>query len=41
MVLLAELAVPDLIELVPDIDEELAGSLIMEARAPWFEDDEE
>ncbi|MAZ45477.1 MAG: transcription termination/antitermination protein NusA [Gammaproteobacteria bacterium] len=37
---LAELAVPDLIELVPDIDEELAGSLIMEARAPWFEDAE-
>ena len=35
---LAELAVPDLIEIIPELDEEAAGALIMTARAPWFED---
>lgn len=35
---LAELAVPDLQELVQDLDEETAAALIMTARAPWFED---
>jgi len=38
---LAELAVPDLIEIIPELDEEAAGALIMTARAPWFEDTEE
>ncbi|MCZ6642120.1 MAG: transcription termination factor NusA [Gammaproteobacteria bacterium] len=38
---LAELAVPDLLEILPDMDEETAGTLIMTARAPWFEDAEE
>ena len=38
---LAELAVPDLLEIVPEMDEEIAGALIMTARAPWFEDAEE
>ncbi|MCH8141400.1 MAG: transcription termination/antitermination protein NusA [Proteobacteria bacterium] len=38
---LAELAVPDLLEIVPEIDEEIAGTLIMTARAPWFKDAEE
>ena len=35
---LAELAIPDLIEIIPELDEEVAGALIMTARAPWFED---
>jgi len=35
---LAELAVPDLQEIVPDMSEERAAELIMAARAPWFED---
>ncbi len=38
---LAELAVPDLTDLIADLDDELAGKLIMEARAPWFEATEE
>ena len=38
---LAELAVPDLQEIVDDIEDEAAGILIMTARAPWFEDAEE
>ena len=38
---LAELAVPDLMEIVPDLDEEAAGALIMTARAQWFEEVEE
>ncbi len=38
---LADLAVPDLLEIVPDMDEETAGTLIMTARAPWFRDAEE
>ena len=35
---LAELAIDDLIE-IEEMDEERAGALIMTARAPWFEDD--
>jgi transcription termination/antitermination protein NusA len=35
---LAELAVPDLLEIVEDLSEERAAELIMTARAPWFED---
>jgi len=38
---LAELAIPDLQEIVEDLDEETAGALIMTARAPWFEEAEE
>ncbi|MGE0623559.1 MAG: transcription termination factor NusA [Pseudomonadales bacterium] len=38
---LAELAVPDLQEIVEGIDEETAAALIMTARAPWFEEAEE
>jgi N utilization substance protein A len=38
---LAELAVPDLQEIVPDMSEERAAELIMAARAPWFEDSED
>ena len=36
---LAELAVPDLMEIITDLDEEAAGALIMTARAPWFEEE--
>lgn len=35
---LAELAIDDLIE-IEEMNEERAGALIMTARAPWFEDD--
>jgi len=35
---LAELAVPDLLEIAEDIGEERAAELIMTARAPWFEE---
>lgn len=38
---LAELAVPDLMEIVPELEEEVAGALIMTARAPWFEEETE
>ncbi|MDZ7668974.1 MAG: transcription termination factor NusA [Gammaproteobacteria bacterium] len=38
---LAELAVPDLLEIATDLSEEKAAELIMTARAPWFEDAEE
>jgi len=38
---LAELAVPDLVEIIPELDEDAAGALIMTARAPWFEEAEE
>ena len=38
---LAELAVPDLQEIVEDLDDETAAALIMTARAPWFEEAEE
>jgi N utilization substance protein A len=34
---LAELAVPDLLEIAEDVGEERAAELIMTARAPWFE----
>jgi N utilization substance protein A len=37
---LAELSVPDFIEIVPEVDEETAAALIMTARAPWFEEAE-
>jgi N utilization substance protein A len=37
---LAELSVPDFIEIIPDVDEETAAALIMTARAPWFEEAE-
>lgn len=37
---LAELAVPDLLEIATDLDEAKAAELIMTARAPWFEDAE-
>jgi len=37
---LAELAVDDLLD-IEDMDEERAGSLIMTARAPWFENSDE
>lgn len=35
---LAELAVPDLLEIAPSLDETRAAELIMTARAPWFDD---
>jgi N utilization substance protein A len=38
---LAELAIPDLQEIVEDLDDETAATLIMTARAPWFEEAEE
>jgi N utilization substance protein A len=34
---LAELAVPDLLDIAEDLGEEKAAELIMTARAPWFE----
>lgn len=34
---LAELAIPDLLEIAPSLSEEKAAALIMTARAPWFE----
>ncbi|MFT5519851.1 MAG: N utilization substance protein A, partial [Enterobacterales bacterium] len=37
---LAELAIDDLLE-IENMDEEKAGSLIMTARAPWFENSDE
>ena len=37
---LAELAIDDLLD-IEDMDEEKAGSLIMTARAPWFENNDE
>ena len=38
---LAELAIPDLLEIDESIGDERAGELIMAARAPWFEDNDE
>lgn len=38
---LAELAVPDLQDIVADMSEERAAELIMIARKPWFEDSED
>jgi len=35
---LAELAIPDLLEIAGDLPEARAAQLIMTARAPWFED---
>ena len=35
---LAELAIPELLDIVEDMDEERAAELIMTARAPWFEE---
>ena len=35
---LAELAIPELIEIVEGLDEDEAADLIMTARAPWFEE---
>ncbi len=35
---LAELAVADLLEIEPEMEEEKAAELIMTARAPWFEE---
>jgi N utilization substance protein A len=37
---LADLAIPDLLEVAVDLTEEKAAQLIMTARAPWFEDAE-
>ena len=37
---LAELAIPELIEIVEGLDEDKAAELIMTARAPWFEEAE-
>jgi N utilization substance protein A len=34
---LAELAVPDLLEIAAELSEEQAAAMIMTARAPWFE----
>jgi len=34
---LAELAIPDLLEIAPSLSEAKAAALIMTARAPWFE----
>ena len=36
---LAELAVPDLIEIEEELSEERAAELIMTARKPWFEEE--
>ena len=38
---LAELAVPELIDIAPEISEEEAAQLIMIAREPWFAEAEE
>jgi N utilization substance protein A len=37
--LLAEYAVDELVEMI-GLDESLAGALIIEARKPWFEDED-
>lgn len=38
---LAELAVPELLDIVPDLSEDAAAQLIMIAREPWFAEAEE
>ena len=38
---LAELAVPELLDIVPDLSEDEAAQLIMIAREPWFAEAEE
>ena len=37
---LADLGVPDLLDIEEELGEEKAAALIMTARAPWFEDDD-
>ena len=37
---LAELAVPDLTDIEPEVSDERAAELIMTARAPWFEEED-
>ena len=36
---LAELAVPELIDIEPELSEETAAALILKAREPWFADE--
>ena len=36
---LAELAVPELLDIEPEMSEERAASLILKAREPWFADE--
>jgi N utilization substance protein A len=38
---LAELAIPDLIDIDEEMPEERAAELIMTARAPWFEESDD
>ena len=38
---LAELAIPDLLDIEPELSEEEAGALILKAREPWFAEDAE
>ncbi|MEM7078925.1 MAG: transcription termination factor NusA [Pseudomonadota bacterium] len=38
---LAELSVPEVLDIDEDIDEETAGALILKAREPWFADEAE
>ena len=38
---LAELAIPDLLEIEPEMDEERAAALILKAREPWFAEEED
>ncbi len=37
---LAELAVPELLDIEPELDEETAAALILKAREPWFAEEE-
>ena len=37
---LAELSVPELIDIEPELAEETAAALILKAREPWFADAE-
>ena len=38
---LAELAVPELLDIEPELTEEHAAALILKAREPWFADEVE
>ena len=38
---LAELAVPELLEIEPELSEEKAAALILKAREPWFAEEAE
>ena len=38
---LAELAIPELLDIEPELDEETAAALILKAREPWFAEAEE